>query len=427
MVYLQQTMVRVVCSALIAMMCAALSARAEHTGILKAAAQRVDMTPADPSQLTNQWGVPFSGVHDKTYARVLVVSNGASSAVMVSMDTVEVSDATEWVKRIARETGISVTNILLTATHDHNAPIVGMVDASGMHPAGPGGAAFLAKLQEDLIAAIKQCQASLQPARLGIDTGKSYINTNRDLRDGRGSEAVYPSDKTVWVMKVESLSGEPIAVLMNYAVHGTIIGMQNNLLTGEVTGAAERTVEQAYGDKLVALYVSSAAGDQGPIVSAPRDNPSDFEAVNVLGKILGNEVVKVSRNMNPQSMLTTGRIWGEELTLSCPGQKDPGGNGPAVATEDAGVTSFKIGLLMIDKIAITHVEGEVVTRIYQEVRERSPFRNTLMFTLANRRIGYIVDDAAYEQGKGEARVSALKKGCGETAIVNGLQELFGQY
>ena len=83
---------------------------------------------------------------------------------------------------------------------------------------------------------------------------------------------------------------------------------------------------------------------------------------------------------------------------------------------------------MLDKIALTEVSGEVVTSIYQKLRKQSPYSNTLMLTLANGRIGYIPDDAAYDLGKPEAKgMAALKKGCGESTIVNGLLDLLSQY
>ena len=408
-------------------------------GALRAAAIKVDITPADPSQLTNQWGVPFAGVHDHTYARVLVVNNGSVSAVIIAIDTVEVSNATEFVARLSKETGIPTANIAVTATHDHNAPIVGMVDASGMHPAGPGGAAFLAKLYDDLIHAVKQAQANLEPVRLGIATGVSSINVNRDqpIPGGgyrMGVDPNGPSDKTVWVLKFENLSGETVALLINYAVHGTIIGMKNNLLTGEVAGATARFVEQKYKNKVVALWTLSAAGDQAPIVSNPPDAPSNFEPVNVLGQILGEEVVRVAEGMNPKAMIAQARIWGVEKNFACPGHKDnggvgaPGPSGSSATADDAGPVTFRLGVIMIDKIALTEVSAEVVTNIYRELREQSPFTSTLMLTLANGRVGYIPDDAAYDLGKPESGgMAALKKGCGESTIVNGLLDMIRQY
>ena len=405
-------------------------------GALRAAAVKIDITPAEPGRLTNQWGVPFVGVHDRTYARVLVVNDGASTAAIIAIDTVEVADTTEFAARLSKETGISTANIAITATHDHNAPIAGMIDASGMHPAGPGGAAFLAKLYDDLIKAVKQAQANLQPARMGVSTGVSSININRDepipgggYRMGTDPHGV--SDKTVWVLRFENPSGDPIALLINYAVHSTVIGMKNNLLTGEVAGATARFVEQSYNNKAVALWTLGAAGDQAPIVTDAEDEPSNFEPVNVLGRILGEEVVRVSNSMNPKAMTSQVRIQGAEEYVTCPGQKDDGGRpAPAGATksDDAGPVTFRLGVIMLDKIALTEVSGEVVTNIYQKLRKLSPYSNTLMLTLANGRIGYIPDDAAYDLGKPEAKgMAALKKGCGESTIVNGLLKMMGQY
>jgi len=94
---------------------------------------------------------------------------------------------------------------------------------------------------------------------------------------------------------------------------------------------------------------------------------------------------------------------------------------------DSDPVHFQIGVLMIDKIALTRVSAEVVTKIYQEVRQQSPFSNTLMLTLANGRAGYITDDAAYDVGKPESGMSSMKKGCGEATIVNGLSDLLRQY
>jgi hypothetical protein len=53
-----------------------------------------------------------------------------------------------------------------------------------------------------------------------------------------------------------------------------------------------------------------------------------------------------------------------------------------VKTVDAGPVNFRVGVLVIDKVAVTWVSAEVVTKIYQELRKQSPFADTLMITLA---------------------------------------------
>ena len=94
---------------------------------------------------------------------------------------------------------------------------------------------------------------------------------------------------------------------------------------------------------------------------------------------------------------------------------------------DASPVSFRLGVLMVDKLALTEVSAEVVSKIYQDLRKQSPYANSIMITLANGRIGYIPDDQSFDVWTREAVASPLKRGCGESTIVNGLLELLGQY
>lgn len=144
---------------------------AVDAGQLRAGAAKIDITPADPSGLTNLWGNKFTGVHDKIYGRAIVLDNGETSAAIVAVDTVEITDGAPIVARISRETNIPATNIVLAATHDHNAPMVSLQNADGSRKAGPAGAAFFAQVADDLVAVVKQAKGNMQPARLGVAKG----------------------------------------------------------------------------------------------------------------------------------------------------------------------------------------------------------------------------------------------------------------
>jgi neutral ceramidase len=60
-------------------------------------------------------------------------------------------------------------------------------------------------------------------------------------RIGRNPQGI--SDKTVWVIKFETMTGEPIAFFRNYALHGTVLD-RNTLLTGELACTLGGCVEQ---------------------------------------------------------------------------------------------------------------------------------------------------------------------------------------
>jgi neutral ceramidase len=221
-----------------------LSVVAADPGSLRAGVAKVDITPADPTGLANLWETRFEGVHDKIYVRALVLDNGPATAALVSVDTVEFADASAFVQRIAKETGIPTSNIILAATHNHNSPMVSLANSGGTRKNGPGAPAFVAKAENDILAAVKQAKASLQPARIGVGAGTSYININRDLLTPTGyklgKNPLGPSDRTVWVIKVEKASGEPLALFINYGVHAVVLGSKNTLLTGDLPGATSR-------------------------------------------------------------------------------------------------------------------------------------------------------------------------------------------
>lgn len=400
---------------------------------LQAGAFRLDITPENYTQQTNQWGRAFEGVHDRLYARALVLDNGTTSAAIVSVDTVEFIDATSLVQHVAQATGIPVSNIIMTATHDHNAPMVGLFDAGGRRHGGPGAEAWIAKVEKDVLTAISQAKAKLQSARVGIGTGKAYVNINRDEFTSVGwkigNNPNGPSDKTVWVLRFETMSGEPIAFFINYAVHGVVMGPDNRQLTGDLPGAASRFVESRYQDKVVALWTMGAAGDQNPVYMTwdttftNKTTEPGFSLVDTLGQMVGEEVFRVAEGIKTTS--AQARIYGAEKTVNCPGQKldQEARKRDEYVYQDADPIKFRLGLLMINDIALAAVSGEVVTNIYWHLKKDSPYANTIMVTLANGRVGYIVDDAAYDTPNFEVLGNSLKRGCAEQSIVNGFLEM----
>ena len=97
----------------------------------------------------------------------------------------------------------------------------------------------------------RQAKAAMKPARMGFGSGQAYANSNRRARmPGGGWWLGYnpdgPSDKTVAVVKFESAAGEPLAIFVNYGVHGTVLSARNYLITGDLPGATSRFVEREH-------------------------------------------------------------------------------------------------------------------------------------------------------------------------------------
>jgi neutral ceramidase len=407
---------------------------ASASAALRAGAARVDITPKPDAALPMSGYANrtegFKGIHDPIHVRAIVLDDGSTQAAVVAWELIFVPDAV-WAEvspRIAAETGIRPENLILAAVHDHGAPsVVGE---------------YAKKVEDAAIEAIRAAKSRLQPARFGYGSGTAHVNVNRrELTPSQGwwlgHNETGASDKVVHVLRFEDLSGKPIAFLVNYAVHVVVMGPDNYQITGDLAGATSRFVEQHYAgkdkvrgdagprmrlrpeektDDVVAVWTSGAAGDQNPVATATG---GDFYMADALGRILGEEVVRVAGTIqtSPEA-----RIGGAQQVATCPGRRVEDGPRPRTDYKftDAGPVDLRLTLLTIGDVALAGVSGEVLNPIYQHLRKQSPVARTVMITHANGSSGYIPDDAGFEQIGYEVTTSRLKPGCAENAIVNGV-------
>ena len=422
-----------------------------RAGQLRAGAARVDITPAADAAL------PMGGyagrtqgfrvIHDNVYVRAIVLDDGVTQAALVAWESLFVPDAVwaETSQRIAAEAGIRPENLLLSAVHDHSAPILGLAQTVAAKTV-----AYTKSVEDAAVAAVRHARSQLQPARFGIRTGTAYVNVNRrEPVPGRGLWLGYneegPSDKTVTVLRFDDLAGRPIAFWINYPVHAVVMGPENLQVTGDLAGATSRFVEQHYlgkdhprsdgGSRLrlrpeeraegdvVAVWTSGAAGDQNPVSTV---NGEDFGMVDALGKILGEAVVRAAGGIKTSA---EARIQGAQQVVTCPGRRVEPGPTPRAEYQftDADPVNIRLGLLTINDVALAGVSGEVFTLIAQRLKREAPVYQTVMVTHTNGSSGYIPNDAAFDPVSYEVTASRLKPGCAEGAIVKGFLEMMAAH
>jgi neutral/alkaline ceramidase-like enzyme len=401
----------------------------QSSGTLRAGAAKVDITPAPDAALPmSGYGgrtEGFKGIHDDLSVRAIVVDDGASQAALVGCEVIGVSHALweRMMERVTKETRIPRDNILLAGTHTHAALAIGTYNEAAQGDVERRRAEYVQKFEDAVLTAVRTAQGSLQPAKVGFGTGKAHVSTNRRARNGEGGWMLGNnpdgvSDKTVAVIKFETLAGEPLAVFSNYGVHGTVMGPANMQISSDLPGATARLVEQHYGGKVVSPWTSGAAGDQDPIYRTG----TDFRNVLALGQILAEEVIRVADGIR---MSTRARVRGMQKVVTCPGKRTvqtPGLN-REYKIEDTDPVPIRLSLLVLNDIAIAGVSGEVLTNISLRLKKESPFNRTIMVTHANGSSGYIPDDAAYDQVSYEITTTRVKRGCAEDAIVNGFLEM----
>jgi hypothetical protein len=423
-----------------ALACAVLSlpvvSFAAGSGSLRVGAARIDITPAAAAApgLRNVWGTAFTGIHDHIYVRAIVLDNGITSAALLSIDTSSEPDNLELRGRIEKETGVPAGQIMISTTHDHNAPAVGQ--PANSRQTGPESEKFTVNVENSLVEAVKQARAHLRPASMKLASGHADLNVNRDeFVGGRwktGRNPTRPSDKTVWVLRFDSASGEPLAFFIDYGVHGLMFGPDNTLITGDLPGSTSRAVENYYQDKVVALWAPGAAGDQNPIVSSwdlddvltrkvREPGEAGFQLGEAYGRLLGEEAIRAA--VDAKDATSAVSIWSASKDVTCPGSRYDAKTRGRIDTTPQ---TLHMDLLMINNVALAGVAAEVVTNIYYHLKQASPLANTILVSLNNGRLTYIPDDAAYDAPIFEVRASSLARGCGEGAIVNTFVDLINQ-
>jgi len=422
-----------------------------QSATVRAGAAKVDVTPDDGALPAS-----YEGILDRLHSRAIVIEDGISTAALISVDAGAVPDAIwqEVARRLESELDIPSDNVLLTATHTHSAP---------RQDIGP--------YTDKIVESVRLARERSVPARIGYGTGVSYVNVNRNLIDPKtrrwweGPNYDGPSDKTVAVIRFESVAGEPIAVYYNYAMHAVVAG-QLDLVSGDAPGATSNYIEQSFDDGIVALWSSGAAGDQNPLYfqqaydlreiriedyaargidisnamppggqGLNKQNPTVIKLMNQqkqmilsIGQFLGEEVLHVMRRMD--RLEPSVRIDGRHKIVSCPGRErtNTGRAGFPGEYRDAGLVEIRLGLLRLGDIMIGAANAEVFNPIAQRLKRESPYARTLLATLTNgmARSGYIPHDAGFAMYTFEVLSSRLQPGCAESAIVDGVLDLMAE-
>lgn len=234
---------------------------------------------------------PFEQVEADIYAKALAFEDAEGHrAVLVTADligfTAAVADGI--CTRIAETTGLKREQVLLNAAHSHAGPALGVTpksdDAESLRTVE-----YTRKLQDQVVELVKQALADLKPARLSAGEGVVDFPMNR--REFRptgiilGVNARGPADRSVPLLRIDSLAGELRAVLFGAGTHNTTLGGENYRLCGDYAGFAEEFVEKQNG--VPALFMLGCAGDSNPY---PRGT---MELARQHGATLGKEVGRV--------------------------------------------------------------------------------------------------------------------------------------
>jgi hypothetical protein len=211
-----------------------------------------------------------TGVEDELRVRAVVISSGATTAVLAVCDVVYVAGETvrEARAEIQRRIGVPASHVMVSATHTHSGPYT--ID---MHVTPPD-TTYTALLARRIADAVVEAYERRQPARIAV--GASAVdgvcfNRRYLMRDGTvhfnpgagNPEVVRPAgpvDPTVTGLLVETLDGAPIALWANLSLH--YVGTDGDgLISPDYYGHFARVVRDWLGPDVVGVLSNGASGD----------------------------------------------------------------------------------------------------------------------------------------------------------------------
>ena len=308
------------------------------------------------------------------------------------------------------------------------------------------------------------------PAKMGYASGESYINASRDwdtpLGGLQNSDYSGYSDRELVVMKVDTVGGEPIAMLVNFGVHSNMLYVYRfndefPYICGDLGGEIMEYVENATAGSYICGWVEAAAGDQNPLFmgalfEAKPDKDGKFHSkvnqleakstimiMEHLAAVQGLEILKTAEKIGAMSQdfdLKYGRS-----TVTIPGVVNArtryhlafkGGDDvnsrmtvlPEELRKDTPESSdpltFQFHLAVLNGLAFCGINTEPYSYLGKIIKDVLPYPKAMVFAIDGGHLGYLPDVRKAEYaGFGTLDSHAKTPWDVEKAIYEGFRDL----
>jgi len=393
-------------------------------GQFRASVVKIDITPDTPQWLLGYGPRQSTGVHDHLFHRIVAMDDGKTQFFLISTDICLYSPSLydQVTKELSAQMGIKRLQVWWSVTHTHSAPEVGPPGLGDVFLKGryehDHNTQYTARAKQQLLDGIKEAREKLEPARLGVGWAYASATINRRARNEDGPAFLGlnpdgPVDHQIGLLRLEKADGKLLALIANYGMHGTVLGPENNLITGDAPGMVADYVEEKLGAPM--LYINGAAGNQAPIYTVYPDFESGH--LKQFEVLVGDPILAANARLGP----TTSEV---ELTLGETTVETPRKAGLEWAPDlgdylrrtSTGATMVRLPVrfLQINKdIAIWAAPLELFCEISMDVRNQSPFPYTFYFGYTNGWLGYLPTKAEFAHGGYEPNTTPFTDEAGE--------------
>lgn len=393
-----------------------------------------DITPA---AATPMWGYGArhaalsTGVRDPLCAKAVVIDVGTDKLAIVGLDLGRSprEDMMVRIREAIRATS-GVGHILISGSHTHHGPVIELLDEPGK---GQGvfddAVAYSKELESKIIQAINAAAADVRTAKIGWGARSVPMNRNRHTKiDPK------PVDTELGVIRLDDAEGKPIAVIVNYAAHPTMLDAADLRFSADWPGKMMDAVEEQLSTNCI--FMQGASGDLSVMTT------EETRGIEAFGKAIAAQVADVAGNIEAKIPEQPG-LKGMEETFEF-STRMPFANpltvvifstaffpelAAASMTEDLRENTIHprlTSVLINQELALVGGSGEFFCQHGVRLKERSRAAETFFFGYCNGHHMYFPTiEGAAEGGYGaDPAVSWVSLGAGEEMMNHALIQIY---
>lgn len=434
---------------------------------LQVGVAEVDITPPVGFRTGGGYGEAIStGVDDPLLAKALVLRQGEVAAAIVISDLLSVPpDLSGRARQLASETtGIPAANIIVAATHNHGSPeywgpLRDIHHEDDIRNEGHDPHELIdyqAQLVSAWAKAIETANSRLQPVACELVIAQQHglaFNRRFHMRDGtvrfnpgRGNPGIIrtagpvDTDLPILLFRETNNHNQPVASLTTFAMHTAVHG--GTTFSGDFPAVLERELRSKLGSNFVSLFAEGTAGDINHIDVSNPDQLRGRPEVERIGQALSGTVLNELSNAKPLKSIELAVVTRTEQAPFQPvsearyskavsqlrNQRRHSFLTGVAAWRDchrwrytnkysSGKKPLEVQAVRLNAdTAIVTLPHEVFVEIGLAIKATSPFRNTIVISLAGDIDYYIPTRRAFEEGSYEVTTCPLDPGCGEVLL-----------
>ncbi len=242
---------------------------------------------ADDTDPGSPFAVKFPatrGLHTPLRTKIIILeTKDGKMLTLLGLDSVgvDINFYKTMKEKMEKELGAKAKNhfLLMAGTHTHAGP-----GRLGRNPffwvaTDTYNEWFFQYLTGQMFEIWKAARKKSFKAKLGF----GQVNAGSVINDRR-CENPNLKDDIMRFIRIDDDKGKVRAVVMNFNIHGTILGADNHYFSVDAPGLIELKVEEQFDSPVLAVLVQSTAGDISPHDPNEKDHPQKWDKMESIGE-----------------------------------------------------------------------------------------------------------------------------------------------